>query len=126
MRRRTYWICYKVKSCGIRSKIWNNAKSENENWKTKLKVKLPKPDLKPFVGSVLNWQRFRDHFDSCMHRITDLNDMDKFSYFQSLFFCSFASESISGLTMTVEKYTEARTFLQVSNSNTRVQTSNDV
>ena len=53
-----------------------NRTSENENKKTKLQVKLPKLELKPFDGSALNWQSFGDRFDSSIHKNTDLNDID--------------------------------------------------
>ena len=33
----------------------NYPTSESENWKTKLQVKFPKLELKPFNGSALNW-----------------------------------------------------------------------
>ena len=49
---------------------------ENENRKTKLQVKLPKLELKPFDGSVLNWQSLGDRFDSSIHKNTDLNYID--------------------------------------------------
>ena len=44
-------------------------------------------------------------FDSSIHKNTDLNDNDKFSYLQS-FLCSSASESITRLTKTAENYTQ--------------------
>ena len=58
----------------------NNPTSENENRKTKLQVKLPKLELKPFYGTA-----FWDRFDSSIHKNTDLNDIDKFSYFPSFY-----------------------------------------
>ena len=33
----------------------NNTTSENDNRKTKLQVKFPKLELKPFNGSALDW-----------------------------------------------------------------------
>ena len=99
-----------------------NPTSENENRKTKLQVKLPKLELKPFDRSVLNWQSFWDRFDSSVHKNTNLNDVDKFSYLLS-FSCSSASESTSGLTMTADNYTEAIKLLHKRYGNTQVQIS---
>ena len=45
-----------------------NPISENENRKTKLLIKHPKLELKPFDGSVLYWQRLWDCFDSSIHK----------------------------------------------------------
>ena len=41
----------------------NNTISKNENRKTKLQVKLPKLELKPFDGSALNCESFWNRFD---------------------------------------------------------------
>ena len=48
----------------------NNPTPANENIKTKLNSN----------GSALNCQSFWDCFDSSIHKNTDLNDIDKFSY----------------------------------------------
>ena len=65
---------------------------------------------------------FWDSFDSSIHKNTDLNGIDKFSYLQS-FLCPSASESISGLTMIAENYTEAINLLHERYYNTQVQIS---
>ena len=98
----------------------NNPTSENENRKTKLQVKFPKLELKLSDGSALNWQSFWDYFDSSIHKNTDLNDTEKFSYWQS-FLCSSANESVSELIMAAENYTEAINLLQERYGNTQIR-----
>ena len=100
----------------------NNPTPKNENRKTKLQVKLPKLELKSFDGRALSWQSFLDRFDSSIHKNTDLNDIDKFSYLQS-FLCSSTSESIYKLIWTAENYTEAINLLHERYGNTQVQIS---
>ena len=85
-----------------------------------MQVKLSELELKPFDGSALNWQSFWDRFDLSIHKNTDLNSIDKFSYLQS-FLCSSASESIYGLPRTAENYTEAINVLHEHYGNTQVQ-----
>ena len=85
-----------------------------------MQVKLPELELKPFDGSALNWQSFWDRFDLSIHKNTDLNSIDKFSYLQS-FLCSSTIESIYRLTRTAENYTEAINVLHEHYGNTQVQ-----
>ena len=100
----------------------NNPTPKNENRKTKLQVKLPKLELKSFDGRALSWQSFLGRFDSSIHKNTDLNDIDKFSYLQS-FLWSSASQSIYKLTRSAENYTEAINLLHERYGNTQVQIS---
>ena len=99
-----------------------------------MQVWLPKLELKLFDGSALSWQSFWDRFHSSIHKNTHLNDIEKFSYLQyflcssesaylQYFLCCSANESISGIAMTEEYYTEAINLLHELYGNTQVQIS---
>ena len=87
-----------------------------------MQVKLPKLEWKSFDGRALSWQSFLGCFDSSIHKNTDLNDIDKFSYLQSFLWTS-ASQSIYKLTRSAENYTEAINLLHERYGNTQVQIS---
>ena len=93
----------------------NNPTPKNENIKTRSQVRLPKHELKTSEGNALNWQSFRDRFDSSNLGNTDLNGIDKFSYLQ--YFLCF-SESESGLIAIAENYTEVINILRERYGNT--------
>ena len=72
---------------------------------------LPKLIIKPFDGNILNWQTFFDQYSSTVHSKTNLNDIDKFTYLKSLL-SKAALETISGLTLTSDNYSEAIELLK--------------
>ena len=72
---------------------------------------LPKLIIKPFDGNILNWQTFFDQYSSTVHSKTNLNDIDKFTYLKSLL-SEAALETISGLTLTSDNYSEAIELLK--------------
>ena len=65
---------------------------------------------------------FLGRFDSSVHKNTDLNDTDKFSYLQS-FLWSSASQSTYKLTRSAENYTEAINLLHERYGHPQVQIS---
>lgn len=60
------------------------------------RVKIPMVELKKFIGMPTNWMNFWDVFDSAVHSNSELSDIDRFNYLQSLSKDA-ASEAISGL-----------------------------
>ena len=42
-------------------------------------IKLPKLEISKFNGKILNWQDFWDQFNSAIHTMTNISDIDKFS-----------------------------------------------
>ena len=57
-------------------------------------------------GSTLNWTTFWDQFESSIHSKRGISDIDKFSYLRS-FLAPVALETISGLTLSSQNYSEA-------------------
>ena len=43
-------------------------------------TKLPKLVLRKFNGQPTAWQKFYDAFDSSVHKIPSLSDVDRFNY----------------------------------------------
>ena len=74
------------------------------------KVKLPKLTLKKFNGDLTKWTTFWDSYESLIHNNSQLSDIDKFIYLNSLLEGP-ASESISGLRLTAANYNEAVSIL---------------
>ena len=96
----------------------NHTRSPSNPTET-VKVKLPKLELKPFDGNILNWQPFWDRFQSSIDSNSNISPVDKFAYLQS-FLSPSASKCISGLTTTAENYNEAVELLKQRYGNTQV------
>ena len=75
------------------------------------KVKLLKLTLKKFNGDLTKWTTFWDSYESLIHHNSQLSDIDKFIYLNSLLEGP-ASESISGLRLTAANYNEAVSILR--------------
>ena len=84
-----------------------------------INVKLPKLELRKFDGYILQWQGFRDQFNSAVHQNDHLSDIQKFSYLKS-FLTSSASSVLSGLTLIENNYKEAVILLKQRYSNEQV------
>ena len=102
----------------VRETTSNHTRSPSNPTET-VKVKLPKLELKPFDGNILNWQPFWDRFQSSIDSNSNISSVDKFAYLQSLSSPS-TSEFISGLTTTAESYNEAVELLKQRYGNTQV------
>ena len=66
-------------------------------------VKLPKLQLHPFNGDLTRWNAFWESFESAIHSNTELSDVEKFNYLNSLLERS-AREAVSGLALTAANY----------------------
>ena len=75
------------------------------------KVKLPKLFLKKFNGDLTKWSTFWDCFESSVHGNSELSDVDKFNYLNSLLEGT-AAEAVSGLKLTAINYSEAIAILK--------------
>ena len=84
-----------------------------------VKVKLPKFQIKQFDGNILNWQSFWDQFQSSIHSMNYISDIDKFNYLKSLM-SEEANETIAGLNLTAANYKEAVELLQKRYGNKQV------
>ena len=102
----------------VRQTTSNHTRSPSNPTET-VKVKLPKLELKPFDGNILNWQPFWDRFQSSIDSNSNISPVDKFAYLQS-FLSPSASKCISGLTTTAENYNEAVELLKQRYGNTQV------
>ena len=78
--------------------IWNSSTTSNNNV-DKVMCKLPKLLIKEFGGSVLNCQALSDQLESTIHSVTNIINIDKFSYLtlNLIFMCKSAYYTISGL-----------------------------
>ena len=72
---------------------------------------MPKLVISPFDGNTLNWTTFWDQFESSIHSKRGISDIDKFSYLRS-FLAPVALETISGLTLSSQNYSEAIDLLK--------------
>ena len=59
----------------------------------------------------MNWTTFWDQFEPSIHSKRGISDIDKFSYFRS-FLAPVALETISGLTLSSQNYSEAIDLLK--------------
>ena len=59
----------------------------------------------------MNWTTFWNQFESGIHSKRDISDIDKFSYLRS-FLAPVALETISGLTLSSQNYSEAIDLLK--------------
>ena len=59
------------------------------------RVKLPKLQLRSFNGDLTRWNAFWESFESAIHSNTELSDVEKFNYLNSLLEHS-AQEAVSG------------------------------
>ena len=81
-----------------------------------ISCKLPKLVFPPFDGNTLNWTTFWDQFEPSIHSKRGISDINKFSYLRS-FLAPVASETISGLTLSSQNYSEAINLLKNRNGN---------
>jgi len=81
-------------------------------------VKLPKLTLKKFNGDLTKWTTFWDSYETSIHLNSQLSNIDKFIYLNSLLEGP-ASESVSGLRLTAANYNEAVSILQRRFGNTQ-------
>ena len=65
----------------VRQTTSNHTRSPSNPTET-VKVKLPKLELKPFNGNILNWQPFWDRFQSSIDSNSNISPVDKFAYLQ--------------------------------------------
>ena len=70
------------------------------------RVKLPKIQLRSFGGDLTRWTAFWESFESAIHSNTELSDVEKFNYLNSLLERS-AREAVSGLALTAANYHQA-------------------
>lgn len=70
------------------------------------RVKLPKLQLRSFNGDLVKWTAFWESFESAIHRNTELSEVEKFNYLNSLLERS-AREAVSGLALTAANYHQA-------------------
>ena len=70
------------------------------------RVKLPKLQLHSFNGDLTKWTAFWESFESAIHSNTELSDVEKFNYLNSLLERS-AREAVSGLALTAANYRQA-------------------
>jgi len=70
------------------------------------RVRLPKIKLFSFGGDLTKWTSFWESFQSAVHENSELSDIEKFKYLNSLLEHS-AREAVSGLSFTAANYHKA-------------------
>ena len=70
------------------------------------RIKLPKLQLHPFGGELTKWTAFWESFESAIHNNSELSDVEKFNYLNSLLERS-AREAVAGLALTSANYQRA-------------------
>ena len=86
---------------------------------SQVKLKLPKLELKPFDGDIMNWKPFWEQFNASIHSSNLISKIEKFSYVKT-FFNESASSCISGLTLATENYGEAVKIHEERFDNTQI------
>ena len=71
-----------------------------------LGVKLPDIKIKPFTGDYTNWKSFKETFEATIHSKTNISDIQKFSYLNSLLEKD-ALQAVKGFKLTAENYKAA-------------------
>ena len=85
--------------------------SANSNSGNTARVKLPKLEVRKFVGKLQEWQEFWDSFESAIHLNDSLSKVDKFSYLRGLLVGP-ARSSIAGFALTSANYESAVELLR--------------
>ena len=70
------------------------------------RVRLPKMQLRSFGGDPTKWTSFWESFEAAVHDNSELSDIEKFNYLNSLLERS-ARDAVSGLSLTAANYKEA-------------------
>ena len=112
----SFQVIARVERCSKQSTVENNftflpQPSTPPTPVEEISCKLPKLVISPFDGNTLNWTTFWDQFESSIHSKRGISDIDKFSYLRS-FLAPVALETISGLTLSSQNYSEAIDLLK--------------
>ena len=112
----SFQVIARVERCLKQSTVENNftfspRPSTTPTPVEEISCKLPKLVISPFDGNTLNWTTFWDQFESSIHSKRGISDIDKFSYLRS-FLAPVALETISGLTLSSQNYSEAIDLLK--------------
>eukprot|EP00731_Ephydatia_muelleri_P024188 Em0016g459a len=75
------------------------------------RIKLPKLTLRKFNGDITQWSSFWDSFNTAIHSNTELSNIDKFNYLNSLLEKG-AADAVAGLALTSANYEEAVSVLK--------------
>ena len=70
------------------------------------RIRLPKLQLRSFNGDLTRWTAFWESFESAVHNNSELSEVEKFNYLNSLLERS-AREAVSGLALTTANYSKA-------------------
>ena len=93
------------------SKDGINSEDARGSQSRKMKVKLPKLEIKKFSGKVQEWSEFWDSFKSAIDSDPDLANIDKFKYLRS-FLEETPRRVIAGLSLTEANYSSAVAILK--------------
>ena len=85
--------------------------SSTAHVKKNVEAKLPKLELPKFGGDVTQWQSFYDRFKAIIDSRSDIDDVNKFSYLQSLLRDE-AKACVQGLSLTADNYAIAKNLLE--------------
>ena len=96
----------------LNSNLTENVASPGTSANSKTaRVKLPKLEVRNFVGKLEEWQEFWDSFESAIHLNDSLSKVDKFSYLRGLLVGP-ARSAIAGFTLTSANYESAVELLK--------------
>ena len=87
------------------------AASASTSSNTRVKVKLPKLEIRKFSGQIYDWQEFWDAFSSAVHHKDELADVDKLKYLRGYLEGS-ARSVIAGVPTTELSYATAVELLK--------------
>ena len=93
------------------SKDGINSEDARGSQSRKMKIKLPKLEIKKFSGKVQEWSEFWDSFKSAIDSDPDLANIDKFKYLRS-FLEETPRRVIAGLSLTEANYSSAVAILK--------------
>ena len=83
------------------------------------KIKLPKIEIKKFLGDPKEFQSFKDRFEVSVNKVASLSEIEKFTYLQG-YLGGEALRAITGLSLTGNNYAEALEILQQRYGNKQV------
>ena len=112
----SFQVIARVERCLKQSTVENNfpfspRPSTTPTPVEEISCNLPKLVISPFDGNTLNWTTFWDQFESSIHSKRGISDIDKLSYLRS-FLAPVTLETISGLTLSSQNYSEAIDLLK--------------
>ena len=122
----SYKIMSAIRRLEFKLKIFMETKSDEETTRTESSnrpgVKLPKFEIKRFSGDPLEWETFKETFETAIEHNRNLTKIEKFTYLRG-YLEGTALQAIDGFPLTNDNYSNAWNLLKERYGNPQLITS---